>query len=97
MVREAVTNNLEKVFETEPFLCETKQKMRTDQAILRIRTTNGEVNSQQARKIANIAENYGYGFVHFSVRGGPEIPGVKEEAIEGIKGPLNTSNPYSHQ
>ncbi len=88
VVRKAVTNNLKEDFETEPFQCETKQEKKTDRTILRIRATNGEVSSDQVRKIADIAENYGLGFVHFSVRGGPEIPGIDKEAIEGIKGEL---------
>lgn len=85
VVKEVVTNNLKEGFETEPFKCDTKQKSRTDRTILRIRATNGEVSSPQVRRIADIAENYGLGFVHFSVRGGPEIPGIREETIDVIR------------
>ncbi len=85
VVKEAVTDDLEEGFETETFQCETKQKSKTKGAILRIRATNGEVSSQQVRKIADIAENYGLGFVHFSVRGGPEIPGIEERSVEVIR------------
>jgi len=84
-VRAAVTNDLKAGFATEPFKCETKQTAKSNQAILRIRATNGEVNSAQLRKIADIAENYGLGFVHFAVRGGPEIPGVGEGEVEVIR------------
>lgn len=85
VVRQSVTRNLKDAFPTEPFQCDTKQKDKTDRTILRIRATNGKVTSPQVRKIADVAENYGFGFVHFSVRGGPEIPGIKEGAIELIR------------
>jgi dissimilatory sulfite reductase (desulfoviridin) alpha/beta subunit len=84
-VREAVAYNLKEGFQTEVFQCDTKQKGRVNRTILRIRATNGEVSSPQMRRIADIVENYGLGFVHFSVRGGPEIPGIKEGAIEAIR------------
>lgn len=87
-VRKVVTTDLLKGAETEPFRCETRQENKIDRMILRIRATNGEVNSGQARKIADIAEEYGLGFVHFSVRGGPEIPGIEKEAVGEIKGEL---------
>lgn len=89
VVREAVTHDLEEGFETEPYPCESKQEKKTGRTVLRVRATNGEVNSQQARKIADVAEDHGLGFVHFSIRGAPEIPGVKEEAIEAIKEELD--------
>jgi dissimilatory sulfite reductase (desulfoviridin) alpha/beta subunit len=85
VVREAVTRDLEQGFSTKPFKCDTKQGTKTDQIVLRIRATNGEVSSKQAQKISDIAEDYGIGFVHFSVRGGPEIPGIKEDSIEDIR------------
>lgn len=84
-VNEAVTRNLKEGFVTEPFQCDTKQKNGKDHTIIRIRATNGEVSSRQAIKISDIAENYGLGFVHFSVRGGPEIPGIGEGAVEVIR------------
>jgi len=52
--------------------------------ILRIRATCGEVTSKQLRKIADIAERYGKGFVHFAVRGSPEIPGIDKRHLESI-------------
>lgn len=85
LVKEVLTRDLKKGFATKSSQCDTKQKNRMDRTILRIRATNGEVSSQQVRKIADIAENYGVGFVHFSVRGGPEIPGIDKGAIEVIR------------
>ncbi|NQT30310.1 MAG: 4Fe-4S binding protein [Candidatus Saganbacteria bacterium] len=89
VVRDAVTHDLKQGFSTTPFECDTKQSQKIDKSILRIRATNGEVTSKQVRKIADIAEKYGLGYVHFSVRGGPEIPGVDSalfvEIAESLK------------
>jgi len=69
-----------------PIKCETKlDENKTNKLILRIRATCGEVTSEQARKIANIAEEYGDGFVHFSVRGSPEIPCINKNDLESIR------------
>jgi dissimilatory sulfite reductase (desulfoviridin) alpha/beta subunit len=70
----------------EPIECETKlNENETNKLILRIRATCGEVTSEQARKVADIAEEYGKGFVHFTVRGSPEIPCINKSDLENIK------------
>jgi len=92
VVRKAVTRDLKEGFLTEPFKCETKQKTKVDKSILRIRATNGEVSSVQVRKVADIAEKYGLGYVHFSVRGGPEIPGVDPALFEEIRDKLKQAS-----
>jgi len=89
VVKKAVIKDLKQGFKTELYKCDTKQSAKNAHSILRIRATNGEVNSEQLRIIADIAENYGLGFVHFAVRGGPEIPGIREEAISEIKTALD--------
>lgn len=58
--------------------------------ILRIRALGGEVTTQQARKIAEVAERFGEGIIHFTVRGSPEIPGVAEENLRSIEEELKT-------
>ncbi len=88
VVKKALTHDLKKGFVPQPFQCDTKQKKRTDLTILRIRATNGEVSSRQVQKIADISEKYGLGFVHFSVRGAPEIPGIDGKDIEIIRNEL---------
>lgn len=65
--------------------CETALKEeQTDRMTLRIQATCGEVTSGQLRKIADIAERYGKGFVHFVVRGSPEIPCIDRRHEEDI-------------
>ncbi len=64
----------------------------TNKLIIRVRATLGEVTSKQLRVIANIAEKYGMGFVHFAVRGSPEIPCVDSEHLESIRRELGEVN-----
>ena len=79
--------------ELEPIECETRlARDEADKLILRIRATCGEVNAQQLRKIADIAERYGKGFVHFAVRGAPEIPCITKEDLGGINKELQEVN-----
>ena len=93
-VKSELSKDLQAAVKNEIFACETKQtaKSGTDNAVIRIRATNGEVTSAQARKIAGICEKYGFGFVHFSVRGAPEIPGIKKGAIGEIKKELKAED-----
>jgi anaerobic sulfite reductase subunit C len=69
-----------------------QEKKYGDQTILKIRAVCGEVTSDQVRKIADIAENYGSGLVHFAVRGAPEIPGIAAKSIPPIRKELITVN-----
>ena len=57
----------------------------TNKTILRIRATLGQVNATRLRKIADIAEKYGQGFVHFPIRCAPEIPCIDPERITDIR------------
>jgi dissimilatory sulfite reductase (desulfoviridin) alpha/beta subunit len=73
-VRSELNKELQRVSSLEPIECETKLgEKQTNTTILRIRATCGEVPTKQVRKIADIAEKYGNGIIHFSVRGSPEI------------------------
>jgi dissimilatory sulfite reductase (desulfoviridin) alpha/beta subunit len=60
-------------------------KSNINNSILRIRATCGEVTSEQIRKIADIADKYGEGFVHFNIRGAPEIPCIRNEFLNEIR------------
>ncbi|MFC2021699.1 4Fe-4S binding protein [Chloroflexota bacterium] len=85
-VKQELNKNLQEGSALKPITCEASLKENeTDKIILRIRATCGEVTSQQLRKIADIAERYGRGFVHFVVRGSPEIPCVDKSQVENIK------------
>ena len=85
-VKGELNKNLQIGSVPKPVECKTRLKGKeTDKIILQIRATCGEVTSKQLRKIADIAQGYSQGFVHFAVRGSPEIPCVKEGYLEGIR------------
>ncbi len=85
-VKQELNNNLPEDSTLKSIICETRlEEKETDKVILRIRAICGEVTSNQLRKIADIAERYGHGFVHFVVRGSPEIPGIDKGQLESIR------------
>ncbi|MFA4906247.1 MAG: 4Fe-4S dicluster domain-containing protein [Candidatus Margulisiibacteriota bacterium] len=88
-VKQEITKDLAEKVAYEPYPCDTRQSKKVQGVILRIRATAGEVTSAQARKIADTAEKYGKGFIHFAVRGSAEIPGINEALIPEIKAELS--------
>jgi dissimilatory sulfite reductase (desulfoviridin) alpha/beta subunit len=71
----------------------TKQeRQHPGKTVLKIRAICGEVTTEQVRKIADIAEKYGSGTIHFAVRGGPEIPDTQIKSIPAIRKELATVN-----
>ncbi len=85
-VKQELIKNLSEGLALKPIECTTSlEQKETEKMILRIRATCGEVDSQRLRKIADIAERYGNGFVHFAVRGSPEIPCVDKSQLENIR------------
>ena len=71
-----------------------EERKPTGKTVLKIRAICGEVTSEQVRKLADIAEKYGTGVVHFEVRGAPEIPGIKIKSIPEIRKELAGVNMY---
>ena len=51
---------------------------------MRIRTRAGNISSEQLRKIAELAEKYGLGRIHFTTRQAVEMHGVAEEHYQAI-------------
>lgn len=85
-VRQALTKDLQQSTGLEPIKCQARLSgNEADKMILRIRATCGEVTASQLRKIADIADKYGQGFVHFAVRGSPEIPCVDKRHLDTIR------------
>lgn len=93
-LQQELNKNLEEVTSGKVIKCETKLKEneKDEKIILKIRATCGEVTSDQVRKIAEISEKYGKGFIHFAVRGDPEIPCVDKENLGRIKKELEEAN-----
>lgn len=86
-IKKELNNDLGEKVEAVPYACDTKleEKIGQDKIIVRIRATNGVVTSPQAQKIADLSEKYGLGFIHFALRGSPEIPGVSKASLEAIR------------
>lgn len=63
-----------------------------DYFIVRVRVLAGDLQAYQLRRLAEIAEKYGQGWVHLSVRQGVEIPNVKIEDFEAILKELEEVN-----
>ncbi len=86
-VKQELNKNLAGSSTLKPIECETKltEKETDNKMILRIRATCGEVTADQLRRIADIAEKYGMGFIHFAVRGSPEIPCIDKSQLESIR------------
>jgi len=85
-VKQELNKNLQEGSGLKPIECETRlEEKDTEKVILRVRATCGEVTSPQLRKIADIAEKYGKGFIHFAVRGSPEIPCIANSQLDNIK------------
>ena len=55
---------------------------------LRLRVVGGNVTADQLAKIAEVAKEYGNGYVHLTSRQGVEIPFIKLEQIEEVKAAL---------
>jgi len=93
-VRQELNKNLEEELPGEVIECESKIKEEQEDGkiILKIRATCGEVSSSQARKIAEISKKYGNGFIHFAVRGDPEIPCIDKENLGNIKKALREAD-----
>lgn len=85
-VKTELTKNLQASTGLAPIECKTKLlENGADKIVLRIRATCGEATADQLRKIADIADEYGRGFVHFAVRGSPEVPCVEKKYLGEIK------------
>lgn len=52
--------------------------------VTRIRTRAGNMTSKQIVRVAQLADKYGQGYVHFTTRQAVEIPGVQETDYEAI-------------
>jgi dissimilatory sulfite reductase (desulfoviridin) alpha/beta subunit len=82
-VKQALNRDLETASQVTPIECPSRHAAApTGSPALRLRATCGEVTSDQLRKMADVARSYGNGFIHFTVRGAPEIPGVTEEPLD---------------
>ena len=55
---------------------------------LRLRVVGGNLTAKQLAKIAEVAENFGDGYVHLTSRQSVEIPFIKLDDVENVKAAL---------
>lgn len=85
-VKQTLNRTLQQASALKPIACPSHTgKAATDRFILRVKAVCGEVKSDELRHIAAVAGKYGNGFVHFTVRGSPEIPGVEKQNVDNAK------------
>jgi len=59
---------------------------------LRTRATSGNYKAAQFKKLSEIADKYGKGFVHLTVRQGTEIPFIKYEDIKAVESEIKSAD-----
>ncbi|MDR2501373.1 MAG: 4Fe-4S binding protein [Treponema sp.] len=64
------------------------RQVQKDRFSLRLRVTGGRFGSAQLRKVSEVAERFGQGYVHFTCRQGVEIPFIALEDIAAVKAAL---------
>ena len=55
---------------------------------LRLRVVGGQMTAKQLAKVAEVADQFGHGYVHFTSRQGVEIPFIKLDDIDAVKAAL---------
>ncbi|MCD8215319.1 MAG: 4Fe-4S binding protein [Clostridiales bacterium] len=59
---------------------------------LRLKVVGGHLDAEQLKTIAEVAEEYGGGYVHLTSRQGVEIPFIKLDQIDEVKEKLEEGN-----
>lgn len=67
------------------------KQVQKDHFVLRIKVVGGQFLSEHLKKVYEIAEKYGQGYVHMTSRQSLEIPYIKLEDIEDVKLELATA------
>ncbi|EGO64616.1 4Fe-4S binding protein [Acetonema longum] len=61
------------------------QQIQPDRFAMRLRVIGGQVTAEQLKKIYEVAQQYGQGYIHLTARQGIEIPFIRLEDIEAVK------------
>jgi len=61
------------------------KQVQKDRFSLRLRIAGGRIQTEQLKKVYEVAEKYGEGYVHMTARQSVEIPFIKLEDIENVK------------
>ncbi|WP_434512330.1 4Fe-4S binding protein [Desulfitobacterium sp. AusDCA] len=66
------------------------RQIQKDHFSMRLKVVGGQVTAEHLKKVYEIAEKYGHGYVHLTSRQGIEIPFIKLEDIEKVKQEMAT-------
>lgn len=61
------------------------RQVQKDKFALRLRVVGGQLKAQHLKKVYEIAEKYGQGYIHMTSRQSLEIPFIKLEDVEAVK------------
>lgn len=61
------------------------RQVQKDHFSMRLRVVGGQLKSKQLKKVYEIAEKFGQGYVHMTSRQGIEVPFIKYEDIKEVK------------
>lgn len=67
------------------------RQVQKDQFSMRLKIVGGQVSAEHLKKIYEIAEKYGQGYVHLTSRQGIEIPFIRLEDIDKVQHELATA------
>jgi len=67
------------------------RQIQKDNFSMRLRIVGGQIEAKHLKKVYEIAEKYGQGYVHMTSRQGIEIPFIKLEDVEAVKNELTSS------
>lgn len=64
------------------------KQIQKDRFSLRLRIVGGQIKAEQLKKVYEIAEKYGQGYIHMTSRQSIEIPFIRLEDVEEVKNEL---------
>ena len=64
------------------------KQIQKDRFSMRLKVVGGQVSCEQMKKLGEVAEKYGKGYVHLTSRQGVEIPFIALEDIETVRSEL---------
>ncbi|MCX8129320.1 MAG: 4Fe-4S binding protein [Clostridia bacterium] len=67
------------------------KQVQKDRFSLRLRIVGGQIQTEQLKKVYEIAEKYGQGYVHMTSRQSMEIPFIKLEDVEAVRVELSSA------
>lgn len=92
-IRNELTRDLQNEISIEPIKCKMGMSdWKNGCETVKIRAICGEVSSVQLRNIANLADKFGDGIVHFPIRGSPELLGIRKGSIDALEGEFEKSS-----